>query len=158
MKEDTTNKNDSTLTTFLAGGAVGAALGLLLAPKPGRELRNDLKRIADRFSQAADIGSKKDYLEEIPLEHAVISNGRSSRLVPILRAGLIGAGIGAGIALLLAPKPGSETREDVKHFALGAREKVVSAIDKGKDIYAAGKEAATGIPYCEGKQEDMHVV
>ena len=158
MKEDITNKKDPALTTFLAGGAVGAALGLLLAPKPGRELRNDLKRIADRFSQADDIGSKKDYPEEIPLEHAVISNGRGSRLVPILRGGLIGAGIGAGIVLLLAPKAGRETREDVKRFALSAREKVVSVIDKGKDIYAAGKEAAIGIPYIEGKQEDMHVV
>src|SRR5512142_225696 len=126
MKEDNTNKKDSPLMTFLVGGAVGATLGLLLAPKPGRELRNDLKRIADRFSQADDIGSEKDYPEEIPLEHAVISNGRGSRLVPIRRGGLIGAGIGAGIALLLAPKPGSETREDVKRFALSAREKVVS--------------------------------
>src|SRR5512142_923921 len=113
MKEDNTNKKDSPLMTFLVGGAVGAALGLLLAPKPGRELRNDLKRIADRFSRDGDTGSGKASPEEKTLEPAVISNGRGSRLAPILWGGLIGAGIGAGIALILAPKSGRATREDV---------------------------------------------
>ena len=174
MKEELTNREGSTLTTVLAGGALGAGLGLLLAPKSGRELRKDLKRAAGRFSQDADIGkdlygegsvfvkkavdaSKKAYLEEKPLEPIIISNRRSSFLVPFLTGGIIGA----GIALLLAPKSGRETREDVKRFAWSAREQVVSAIDKGKDIYEAGKDAITGedkIPYVEGKQEVMHAV
>ena len=171
MKEEITNRKGSILTPVLAGGALGAGLALLLAPKSGKEIREDLKRAAGRLSQAIDIGkdlygesrvfvnkaveaSKKAYTEEKPLEPIIIRNGRGSRLEPIMRAGLIGAGIGAGIALLLAPKPGRDTREDVKHFALSAREKVVSAIDKGK-------EAITGegtIPYVDGKREDMHVV
>lgn len=36
---------------FSVGLLVGAGLGLLLAPKPGRELRNDLRH---RFSQGED--------------------------------------------------------------------------------------------------------
>ena len=49
-------------------------------------------------------------------------------------------------------------------MASNTREGVASAIDKGKDIYAAGKSAITGaseadkIPYVDGKQEVMHAV
>jgi len=178
MKEERTYREGSILTTVLVGGAVGAGLALALAPKSGSEMRKDLKRAADRVSQAVAIGkdlygegkgfvnkaveaSKKAYVEEKPLEHII--NGKGSLLVPILTSGIIGAGIGAGIALLLAPKSGSETRKDLKRLASSSRERVVSAIDKGKDIYGAGKSAITEavegkIPYVEGKQEVMHAV
>jgi predicted DNA-binding protein (UPF0251 family) len=141
-------------------------------------MRKDLKRAADRVSQAVAIGKdlygegkgfvnkaveagKKAYVEEKPLEPII--NGKGSLLVPVLASGIIGAGIGAGIALLLAPKSGSETREDLKRLASSSRERVVSAIDKGKIIYGAGKSAITEavegkIPYVEGKQEVMHAV
>jgi len=177
MKEELTNRKGSILMMVLAGGALGAGVALLLAPKAGRETRKDLKRLANRFSQAVDIGKdlygesrvfvdkaveagKKAYVEEKPLEP--ISNGRRSLLVPILTSGIIGAGIGAGIGLLLAPKSGSETREDLKRFASSTRESVVSAIDKGKDLYVAGKDAifeaveAGKKAYVEGKNEVEH--
>lgn len=53
------------LTAALIGGIVGAALGLLLAPKTGPELRSDLK---DKASVAAEkahgIGTKaKEFVE-----------------------------------------------------------------------------------------------
>lgn len=35
------------LLSFLAGTAVGAGLGLLLAPKTGREMREDIKDLTD---------------------------------------------------------------------------------------------------------------
>ena len=56
MKEELTNRKGSILTTVLVGGAVGAGLALVLAPKSGSETRKDLKRVANRFSQAVDIG------------------------------------------------------------------------------------------------------
>ena len=175
MKEELTNRKGSILTTVLVGSAVGAGLALVLAPKSGSETRKDLKRIANRFSQAVDIGKdlygegrefvgkaveagKKAYVEEKPLEP--INNERGSLLVPILAGGIIGA----GIALLLAPKSGSETRDDLKRFASGTRETVVSALDKGKDLYVAGKDAITGAveagkkAYVEKKEEFMHAV
>ena len=174
MKEELTNTNrkGSILTLALAGGALGAGLALVLAPKTGSGIRKGLKRAVDRFSQAVDIGKdlygegrefvgraveagKKAYVEEKPL--APLSNEGRSLLVPVLASGIIGA----GLALLLAPKSGSEAREDLKRIASGTRDSVVSAIDKGKDLYVAGKDAITGadkIPYVEGKKDILHAV
>jgi|GEM_PF-190866 len=154
MKEELTDRKGSILMPVLAGSVVGAGLALLLAPQSGSETRKDLKRFADRFSQAIDIGKdlygesrvfvnkaveagKKAYVEEKPLE--LTNDEGRSLLMPIMASGIIGA----GIALLLAPKSGSETREDLKRFASSTRERVVSAIDKGKDLYKAGKGAIT---------------
>ena len=39
---------------FLAGGAIGAILALLYAPKTGRELRNDIKSKTDEYLDEAD--------------------------------------------------------------------------------------------------------
>jgi gas vesicle protein len=64
-----------------------------------------------------------------------ITNRKGSILMPFLAGGFVGA----GVALMLAPQTGSETRKDLKRFASTTREKVVSAIDKGKDLYVEGK-------------------
>jgi len=173
MKEELTNRKGSILIPVLAGSALGAGLALLLAPKSGSETRKDLKRLGNRFSQAIDIGKdlygesrvfvnkaveagKKAYEEEKPLKP--LSNEGRSLLVPILASGIIGA----GIALLLAPKSGSETRENLKRFASSTRERGVSAINKGKDLYEAGKGAiaeaveAGKKAYVEGKEKLGH--
>ena len=39
--------------TFVAGAAVGAAAGLLLAPKTGRKLQKDLKEGIDELTEKA---------------------------------------------------------------------------------------------------------
>jgi len=39
---------------FLAGGAIGAIIALLYAPKSGRELRQDIKTKADDYLEEAD--------------------------------------------------------------------------------------------------------
>ena len=174
MKEEITNRRGSILIPVLAGSALGAGLALLLAPKSGSEIRNDLKRLGSRFSQAVDIGKdlygesrvfvnkaveagKKAYVEEKPLEP--LTNEGRSLLVPILASSIIGA----GIALLLAPKSGRETRKDLKRFASSTRKGVVSAFDKSKDLYVAGKDAIAGAVeagkkvYVEGKEKLGHV-
>ena len=158
MREERINRIGSRLTPALAGGAVGAGLGLLLAPQPGFETRKDLKEIANRVTHAVDVGKdlygegrvfvnkaieagKKAIVEDKPLEPIV--NGKNSLLVPVVVAGSIGI-IGAGIALLLAPKKGKDIRHDLKHFASTSRDTVASAIDKGKDVFVAGKDAIYG--------------
>ncbi|MBI3896023.1 MAG: YtxH domain-containing protein [Acidobacteria bacterium] len=56
---------------------------------------------------------------------------------------LAGLGIGAGVALLFAPKTGRETRRYLKHIAEEGRDKVVETgeevFEKGKEVYERGK-------------------
>ncbi|MDR1952476.1 MAG: YtxH domain-containing protein [Elusimicrobiota bacterium] len=40
----------NTLLAFLIGGVIGAAVGLLYAPKAGKETREDLKRLGENLS------------------------------------------------------------------------------------------------------------
>ena len=56
---------------------------------------------------------------------------------------LLGGIVGAGVAMLLAPQSGRETREKIKDFAEDVRDKVTSAVDKGKDYYEGKKSAIT---------------
>ncbi len=60
-----------------------------------------------------------------------------SILVPFLVGGLVGA----GVALLLAPKSGKELRSDIKGIASDTRETISSAIDKSKELYEGSKSA-----------------
>jgi len=70
-------------------------------------------------------------------EEIVTEKKYSSILVPFLVGGLVGA----GVALLLAPKSGKELRKDIKDLASDTREKVTTTIDKGKDLYEETKSA-----------------
>ncbi len=67
MKEELgVNKVQSFLVPFLAGGLVGAGVALLLAPKPGRELRRDIKDIAAKTGDT--IGATVDKGKELYVE------------------------------------------------------------------------------------------
>ena len=56
---------------------------------------------------------------------------------------LAGMGIGAGIALLIAPKTGKDTRDYISRMAQESRDKVVETgeefADRGKKVYEHGK-------------------
>jgi gas vesicle protein len=60
MKEEmvTPIKQNSIVVPLLVGGVVGAAIGFLLAPKPGREIRKQIKDLAidtkEKLSSAID--------------------------------------------------------------------------------------------------------
>jgi len=54
-----------------------------------------------------------------------------SILVPFVVGGLVGA----GVALLLAPKAGKELRKDIKDIALDTRTKIATSVEKGKELY-----------------------
>ncbi len=75
MKEElaTPMKEKSILVPLLVGGVVGAALGILLAPKSGRETRKQIKDITldtkDRITSA--IGKGREFYEEAKV---VVSN------------------------------------------------------------------------------------
>jgi gas vesicle protein len=69
---------------------------------------------------------------------------------PVILSFFIGGLIGAGVALLLAPKSGTETRQKIKdlaeevkgkaeHYVEQAKGKVSSALEKGKETYEEKK-------------------
>ncbi|HEX9019874.1 MAG TPA: YtxH domain-containing protein [Nitrospirota bacterium] len=64
-------------------------------------------------------------------------DGSGSFVVPFLMGGLVGA----GIALMLAPKSGKELRKDIKDLTSDTREAIASTIDKGKELYEGSRAA-----------------
>lgn len=47
---------------------------------------------------------------------------------------LLGSLVGAGIALLIAPQTGRETREKIKEYAESAKEKAAESVQKVKSV------------------------
>ena len=68
-----------------------------------------------------------------------MSNNKGEKILWMLA----GLGIGAGVALLFAPKSGEETRKYLKHIAKEGRDKVKETKEevfgKGKEVYERGK-------------------
>jgi len=168
------------MVPLLAGGFFGAGTALLFAPKPGKKIRKDLRRVAtitrDQVSEAVDRGKelfeesrtvvsnaveagKKTYEEGIEKLEKFTKKDERSILLPILAGGVIGA----GMALLLAPKSGKEVREDLKRFALTAGERASETVDKGKVLYREGRTVLTNALeagkkiYTEGVEKFRHV-
>jgi gas vesicle protein len=73
-------------------------------------------------------------------EETKINDISNSLVVPFLVGGLVGA----GIMLLLAPKAGKEIRHDISNAAINTRERIMLAVDKGKELYDENKSAVTG--------------
>lgn len=69
------------------------------------------------------------------MKEELTNNKGNTILMPFLVGGIVGA----GLALLLAPKPGKEVREDIKRFAANTKDSVTSVIDKGKTLFDEGK-------------------
>jgi gas vesicle protein len=60
---------------------------------------------------------------------------------------LIGAAVGAGIALLYAPRTGKDARRYIRRKAEYARHRLADTsedlVEKGRDLYKRGAEVAT---------------
>ncbi|MBA3035737.1 MAG: YtxH domain-containing protein [Desulfobacterium sp.] len=61
----------------------------------------------------------------------------------MLASFLLGGILGAGIAILLAPKSGHETIEKIKEVAGTVKGKIASSVDSAKDIYEEKKSAVS---------------
>jgi gas vesicle protein len=67
MAHDNNNLSKGLLLGFLAGGALGAILALLYAPKSGKELRADIKHKADDYLDEAEkyLAEAKDRAKDL---------------------------------------------------------------------------------------------
>jgi gas vesicle protein len=65
-----------------------------------------------------------------------VKKGRTI-LVPFLAGGLVGA----GVALLLAPKSGRELRKDIRDIAASTGDTITTTVEKGKKLYVESTAA-----------------
>jgi gas vesicle protein len=72
-------------------------------------------------------------------EELVNEKRDGSILLPFVIGGLVGA----GVALLLAPKTGKELRKDIRDLASDTRDKVAMTIDRSKELFDESKTAVT---------------
>jgi gas vesicle protein len=61
----------------------------------------------------------------------------------VLLAFVAGAAVGAAVALLFAPAPGSETRAYVNRRARDARDRAVQAAEHGREVFNRQRENIT---------------
>jgi gas vesicle protein len=57
---------------------------------------------------------------------------------------LVGSVVGAGVALLLAPKSGRALRQDIRDSASSARGRITATVEKGRNMYGEGVTAIKG--------------
>jgi gas vesicle protein len=123
MKEELINKGTNMMVPFLVGGVVGAGIALFLAPKPGKEIRNDIKRFATSTKDRVNLTIVKG--------KELFDEGRSA----------VGSAIDRGKGLYDEGKTVVTSAIDRgKELYEEGRTVVTSAIDAGKTAYVREKE------------------
>jgi len=118
MDENKTTKG--LILGFITGGVVGAAIALLYAPKPGRELRNDIR-------------IKKDELLDDTSEYLQIAKTKAGDL--------INEGRRKSEELISdAKKKAGSLIDDANSILNDAKEKATSTIDLTKDKLNTGTD------------------
>ena len=67
MSKNKTVRSDSKIGAFVLGTSIGVDAGMLLANKPGSELREDITEVAEQLREKAVdiIENKEEYIETI---------------------------------------------------------------------------------------------
>jgi len=123
---------------------LAAKLGVLLTePKVRAEIAD---RLRDRVDDVSDTVASK-YDDAVQRLESAAAALRGRRYRPSRVAGfLLGVGVGAGLGILLAPAPGSETRQAVRDKAADVKNKVYesAASATGKIRRSVSKMPSTG--------------
>jgi len=127
---------------LLTGAMIGGALALLYAPRPGAETRKLLRQEIDRAKEEAQaIGSHARSAADQGI-HRVGLSGLEQRLKKedemdgksVGMGFFLGAVVGGALALLYAPRPGSETRDILKSKAEHTAEEALEIAEHARDI------------------------
>jgi len=83
--ESSSGTAGTAITFLMIGLGIGAALGLLLAPKPGRQLRKDLRRSYDDALETASewTDEAKDRFEEVVEKGTDLADELRSKAKPL---------------------------------------------------------------------------
>ncbi len=82
------NSAGTAVTFLLIGLGAGALLGLLLAPKPGKQLRKDLRKKYDTARETVEdwTDDAKEFAEEAMERGAEIADEVRERVAPLTKA------------------------------------------------------------------------
>jgi gas vesicle protein len=82
------NSAGTAVTFLLIGLGAGALLGLLLAPKPGKQLRKDLRKKYDSAKETVEdwTDDAKEFAEEAMERGAEIADEVRERVAPLTKA------------------------------------------------------------------------
>jgi gas vesicle protein len=140
MKEKNTNRKSAILMPVLIGSTLGAGVALLLAPKTGKEIRKDLKRFAanTRDRVAGVIGGGRDLFEEG--REAVTETVKAGKETYDEGTKELEKVMHKKEPSLMSPKAEKEVKGNLKRIAANTKDKIVSAIDKGKAPYTEGRK------------------
>ena len=120
------------LGTFLAGAAIGAGVGMLFAPKSGKELRKDLKEKLDELVRKAkdiDLDEVRENIENKVEEiKAELADLDKEKVLKIAKKKAAEIGQKASDLVEYAKEKGTHVLESL---AASARDK---AIDVTKDV------------------------
>src|SRR5918999_779743 len=127
------NGGSGSTTLFIVSALVGVTAGMLLAPKSGREAREIIGGQARNWQgRARDWRDQANYQAGRLRERAYNSEGSGSATWFI-----VGALVGVAVGMLLAPKPGRETREMIADQARNWGEQARNWRDRAN--YQAGR-------------------
>jgi len=117
------NSNNHFVLGTLIGGALAGAATLLLAPKRGCELRDDISdKISEKYEQLTD--ALEDYSPRRYWEPEPETNHTS-----LVVGSLVGGLLAAAAALLLAPKAGNDLRRDIASLSETGTDQVRELVD-----------------------------
>src|SRR5882762_2764862 len=106
---------------------LAAKLGVLFTEPKVRSAIAD--RLKDRVDDVTDTVTSKyeDAVDRLESAAAALHGRRRSYWPSRVGGFLLGVGVGAGLGILLAPAPGSETRQAVRDKAADVKNKVVES-------------------------------
>ena len=125
---------------FLTGGILGSVVALLYAPKPGRELRQDIRNKSDEY-----LGEAENYIEQARNKaQDLINDGKqkSEKLVSDAKIKVDALLNEAESIIAEAKKKSSRLVEDGKEMVSKESGKIKNAVKAGVDTYKAEKEAS----------------
>ncbi len=111
------------LLGLIAGGAIGAALALLYAPKSGRELRGDIKKRTDEM-----VGDAEEYIQNARSKAVDLINDGKQR---------------ADHLIADAKKRAEDLLHDAERVLSGAKEKASGLTGEGEKLKDAVKAGVT---------------
>src|SRR3954467_10454304 len=87
-EQDRGSNVGTAITFLLIGLGAGTVVGLLLAPKPGKQMRRDLRRGYERARETFDDwkDNAKDFADEVMERGSDIADEVRDRVTPVMKA------------------------------------------------------------------------